>query len=783
MQILYGIFYTVLSIGILMVFLFPVMLLLRFITGRQDKKMVMWQWRLLFLRSICPISLSSLLCMTPSVNRRYHIWLSLLGLKIKNTTGVMNSWMAVFTNEISVTRNFRICSILWAAGAVVVGLSFVLPQKKLCRALGQATEIGEGIYESSLISSPVMLGVFQRKIIVPKGFRTKDLVWLISHMQQRKKEQLARVGIGFCVAVHWFNPVMWIYFHFWSADVETAADEKVWRAKALKQRAMRVLMVDEKNSHRKNRAGMLYAQSILNFCQDNTKQPKQRLTGFLTVTETNTGRRAKRMMYKEKESAGGSIAQILLTIVFATVLFLLVPLRILWLGGVEKRDKTVTNEEPLFEEKETVVVSKVSTTSSQGLECVVQLEWEGGQDKGEAGFDGSFVLKLYDNAGNKMDERTMDEIFTTQKKESYHFSSGLSMIGKDYNGNGAMEFVLGQKKTVTQEEFETLLQEDSEDKGAEIRTKEPLTVADYDVFSYAVLEVGKDGFVKAGDNILTTGKTGTLRETRVFDTLEGISDIFTTQVGETTVYYEWNEENSCYEKRQFTEEELEAKRKTESEQTEGQIKEHTLEDDNGKVAVRVSAQIDDTGSEEITSVILYPKQEQQKFEDVKGYFCDLMWAPALAQEEKKYALLIYNGSSSQTFILYDVADRKVYYRQEDGAKELETVFADNGDKDITFQEKGAVLYDLVEKREDVLEITFVAEADGKITVKGSYEYNVKQKKYANLTFTRVIKETGDEEKAAPTPEPFEEKKQTTATAIPTATPTFEEEVDRLFERE
>ena len=77
------IFYTVLSMSGMMLFLAPLVLLLRFGMRNQEKKFMKWEWWLVYLRSLCPVALSSPICFFDSWNRQYHLFLSTLGLTIE----------------------------------------------------------------------------------------------------------------------------------------------------------------------------------------------------------------------------------------------------------------------------------------------------------------------------------------------------------------------------------------------------------------------------------------------------------------------------------------------------------------------------------------------------------------------------------------------------------------------------------------------------------------------------------------------------------------------------
>lgn len=159
----------------------------------------------------------------------------------------------------------------------------------------------------------------------------------------------------------------------------------------------------------------------------------------------------------------------------------------------------------------------------------------------------------------------------------------------------------------------------------------------------------------------------------------------------------------------------------------------------------VNAKEDNTRSEVIQSVTLFPRGKSKKFEDIHGYFCDLLWVQD-GDDKNRYAQLIYNGMKSQTFVIYDTSRKEIYYQHEDGAEPLANVFALYRVDDITFKDGGAVVYELAGKEDDVIKIKFVAEADNHVTVNGSYEYNIVRGIASNFTFSRS---TGQDVQATP----------------------------------
>ena len=57
MDLLYRLFYTAFSMGIITAVMMPVILLLRLLLSKAPKKFIVFLWFLYFLKGICPISL------------------------------------------------------------------------------------------------------------------------------------------------------------------------------------------------------------------------------------------------------------------------------------------------------------------------------------------------------------------------------------------------------------------------------------------------------------------------------------------------------------------------------------------------------------------------------------------------------------------------------------------------------------------------------------------------------------------------------------------------------
>ncbi len=703
MDWLYRIFYTVVSMGVLMVALLPIVVAVRFLLRNRGKKYMMWEWKIFYLRSICPIAMSSIFCIVPAWNRKYHILLDSLGLSVEQGGGIMHSWSAVFLGEISVQATFKICSVIWIFGMAGMLVLIFFSQLGLKRYLKETTGLGENIYEVNQIAVPVRTGIFHKKVYLPEGFQTKETAWLLRHFKAYRFYGVKNVLVCLITAIHWFNPAMWLYYYWWKADADMVADDRAVRGETEETRRE-------------------YAQCILNFRKDGEKGEKRKsfqgAIFFTQIAERNTEKRASRMLYQKTARMSDGLVAVFYFSLTLTFCFLLVPMKTIWQKGISGGTVVESEGEPIFQENNTVV-AKVKTVSPEGLDQIVQLEMLSGKEE-ENYYEGEFILRMYGLAEDEIASCRVRDLFPEMQEGTQRFNKNMALCVHDYNGDGTQELVIGQQAKVPKK----IKSSDSSDM--------------LEAYTYAVLNLENKAIPVICGNILAVAPKPQLSESVIFEMPKKIDDIFLVPKAEKMQYYVWDERKSTYQKQKMTKKQLEEYRKGIKNSAEGETQEHTLDNKEKEICILVSTKKDDTQNEAIQSVTLFPRTNAKKFKGIHGYYCDLLWVPDRGDgQEERYAQLIYNGTKSQTFILYDTVNRIVYYKHEDGSEQLASIFQQYQQDDITFQDNGSVTYSLLEKNGDVLTIQFAADAENGIVVQGSFAYDVKKKSVSNFTYSRI----------------------------------------------
>ena len=92
-----------------------------------------------------------------------------------------------------------------------------------------STHLKDNIYLSEKIVSPAVYGIVKPKIILPVSYKDRDIEFIILHEKThiRSFDNLWRIIAFVIVAVHWFNPLSWLFLKGFLADLELSCDERV----------------------------------------------------------------------------------------------------------------------------------------------------------------------------------------------------------------------------------------------------------------------------------------------------------------------------------------------------------------------------------------------------------------------------------------------------------------------------------------------------------------------------------------------------------------------------
>lgn len=214
-------------------------LLLRLILKKAPKWVNVLLWGIVAVRLICPISIESVLSLIPSAEtvspEIMMDWTPEVSTGIDSFDAVVNPIITEsFAPQPMASANplqilIPVSANFWVLGIgimlIYTAVSYLLLRKKVATAV----RLKENIYQSENVASPFVLGIIKPKVYLPFRMDEQNLQYVIAHEQAhiRRKDHLWK-PLGFLLlAIHWFNPLMWLGYIFLCKDIELACDEKV----------------------------------------------------------------------------------------------------------------------------------------------------------------------------------------------------------------------------------------------------------------------------------------------------------------------------------------------------------------------------------------------------------------------------------------------------------------------------------------------------------------------------------------------------------------------------
>ena len=124
---------------------------------------------------------------------------------------------------------YPVLSWIWLTGMALMLMYTVISYASLQRKISTAVPLKKGILQSENVASPFVLGIIKPKIYLPFRMDDQSLEYVIAHEEAhiRRKDHWWKPFGFLLLAIHWFNPLMWIGYILLCRDIELACDEKV----------------------------------------------------------------------------------------------------------------------------------------------------------------------------------------------------------------------------------------------------------------------------------------------------------------------------------------------------------------------------------------------------------------------------------------------------------------------------------------------------------------------------------------------------------------------------
>ena len=233
------IFLKIINLSISASYIVLAVILLRLLLKKAPKWITVLLWGIVAFRLVFPFSVESVLSLIPSAEAVSPTIMTDKMPAVNTGIPFVNSTLnpiisESFTPLPDSSANplqiwIPVLAAIWIIGIVALIIYTGVSYARLKRRVDTAVLYRDNIYQSENVASPFVLGIIKPKIYLPFNMSEKHREGVIAHEMAhiRRKDHLWK-PLGFLLlALHWFNPLMWLGYVLLCRDIELACDEKV----------------------------------------------------------------------------------------------------------------------------------------------------------------------------------------------------------------------------------------------------------------------------------------------------------------------------------------------------------------------------------------------------------------------------------------------------------------------------------------------------------------------------------------------------------------------------
>ncbi|MBQ9169022.1 MAG: M56 family metallopeptidase [Oscillospiraceae bacterium] len=221
-------------------------LLLRLVLKKIPKSVICLLWLLTGLRLILPFEIESRISLQPdleitqpqptiSVNAPMTPDGTVLSQLPEQDLPLTSDTPDIVIQSIDY---WEIGTIVWLSGVGIMGICSLISYLRLKRQVREAIRTEGNIWKAYGLDTAFVLGLFRPRIYIPANLEPRNRHFVVAH----ERAHIARRDhwykpIGYLIlAIHWFNPLVWLAYVLLCRDIEMACDEQVIRSMNTEQR-------------------------------------------------------------------------------------------------------------------------------------------------------------------------------------------------------------------------------------------------------------------------------------------------------------------------------------------------------------------------------------------------------------------------------------------------------------------------------------------------------------------------------------------------------------------
>ncbi len=235
-----GVFQQVVSMSLTAGLVILAICAARLLLRQAPKKFSYWLWAGAAFRLVCPFSFPaafSLLALAPAAQTVAETgpltevsYLPGAGLPAAAPgVGAADAVLPQAAGAGQALGLWEVLGLVWLLGAAALLIGALVAYLRVKGQVATAVKFAHNVYECGAFRSPFVLGFFRPKIYIPFGLEPRQREHVLCHESahiQRGDYLIKPLGF-LLLAIHWFNPLVWLAFHLMSRDMEMSCDEKV----------------------------------------------------------------------------------------------------------------------------------------------------------------------------------------------------------------------------------------------------------------------------------------------------------------------------------------------------------------------------------------------------------------------------------------------------------------------------------------------------------------------------------------------------------------------------
>ncbi len=221
--------------------LVAVVILLRLFLRKAPKWMICLLWAIVAVRLVCPFSI-------PTRFSAYNLigeygQTEYFQYNGKTEKPMIEVSLSASAEESSLGQapapDLSLAAKVWGCGFVGMLGYAVWSYLRLKKKVKASLLLRKRIFACDEVATPFILGIFRPRIYVPSSLEGVPLHYVVAHekMHLRRLDHCWKPAGYLLLAIHWFNPLIWLGYILLCRDIELACDEAVIRDMDGKRRA------------------------------------------------------------------------------------------------------------------------------------------------------------------------------------------------------------------------------------------------------------------------------------------------------------------------------------------------------------------------------------------------------------------------------------------------------------------------------------------------------------------------------------------------------------------